>query len=316
MKIKRFAGMTVAVLAIGSSLALALDFPPKPHQLVNDNANMMTPEDRAALETELRAYNTKTSTQVAVLTVSSLDGMDVDEYANQLFHQWGIGKKGDDNGVLLLYAPTEKKVRIEVGYGLEGDLNDAKAGDIIRNVIHPLFESGNRSGSVVKGAEAVMADLGDTPYPSRVTQKGMGMNPFWIVACLVLSTLGLLVLMIVFRRRNNDAPAVESNDEYRDGEFERTYPHLRRDPSYSSAAERLRRYESESSSSGVDALAAGVAAASLEEDRPSSSKSSDDDSPSSTFSDPSPSSNDDSSPSPSFDFGGGDSGGGGASGDL
>jgi len=292
--------MTVAVLAIGSSLALALDFPPKPHQLVNDNANMMTPEDRAALETELRGYNTKTSNQVAVLTVSSLDGMDVDEYANQLFHQWGIGKKGDDNGVLLLYAPTEKKVRIEVGYGLEGDLNDAKAGDIIRNVIHPLFESGNRSGSVVKGAEAVMADLGDTPYPSRVTQKGMGMNPFWIVACLVLSTLGLLVLMIVFRRRNNDAPAVESNDEYSDGEFERTYPHLRR-------------YENDSSL-GVDALAAGVAASSLEEDRPSSSKSSDDDSSPSTFSDPSPSSNDDSSPS--VDFSGGDSGGAGASGEL
>jgi uncharacterized protein len=108
-------GITVAVLAVGSSLALATNFPPRSHQLVNDYANMMTPEDRAALETELRAYNTKTSNQVAVITVSSLDGMDIDEYTNELFHQWGIGKKGDDNGVLLLFAPTEKKVRIEVG---------------------------------------------------------------------------------------------------------------------------------------------------------------------------------------------------------
>jgi len=301
--------MTVAVIMVAPLMALATNFPPKPQQLVNDNANMMTAEDRAALEAELRAYNTKTSNEIAVLTVPSLDGLDVDDYANQLFHEWGVGKKGSDNGVLLLFAPTEKKVRIEVGYGLEGALNDARAGDIIRGVIHPLYESGNRSGSVVKGAEAVMIVLGDTPYPSRAAQTSSGDDSSLVVFLSCGAGFGLLILLIVviLRRRGNPASMVEEDNYHEDVGLEDDASYVRRgvipihertcprEQSYSHASQALRRRDDDDSSGSAAAFVAGAAIASSHED------------------DPSPSSDDGGS---SFDFGGGDSGGGGASGDL
>jgi uncharacterized membrane protein YgcG len=157
---------------------------------------------------------------------------------------------------------------------------------------------------VVKGAEAVMADLGDAPYPSRATHSAAGINPLWFVLCVAGVALVLLALALIFHRRRKDDLEVPENEDT----FEEDYPHLRR-------------HYDRDSSLGVEALAGAVAASLSDDDQnqESSSRSSDsDDEPSSSpsvFSDPEPSSSDDSSPS-SFVFGGGDSGGGGASGDL
>ena len=101
---------------------------PRPSGHVNDFAGVLTADDRAYLENFLRSVERDTTAEVVVVTVTSLDGMTIEEYANRLFADWGIGTKARDNGVLLLVAPAERQVRIEVGYGLEGSLPDGLAG--------------------------------------------------------------------------------------------------------------------------------------------------------------------------------------------
>jgi uncharacterized protein len=97
----------------------------------------------------------ETTAEVAVVTVTSLEGMTVDDYANRLFKQWGIGQKGKDNGVLILVAPGERQIRIEVGYGLEPVLPDGLAGNIIRNQALPEFRKGDFPGGIVATVESI-----------------------------------------------------------------------------------------------------------------------------------------------------------------
>src|SRR5688572_33269944 len=99
---------------------------PRPSGHVNDFAQVLTEDDRVYLENFLRSIERDTTAEVVVATVTSLDGMTIEEYANRLFADWGIGKRQRDNGVLLLVAPNDREVRIEVGYGLEGTIPDGR----------------------------------------------------------------------------------------------------------------------------------------------------------------------------------------------
>src|SRR6476660_7607280 len=110
---------------------------PKPHGYVNDFAGVIDAPTAAELERLIRETRAQTTAEMAVVTVKSLDGMSIEEYAVRLFAAWGIGKKEKDNGVLILVAPTERRIRIEVGYGLEEILPDARTGRIIREEILP-----------------------------------------------------------------------------------------------------------------------------------------------------------------------------------
>lgn len=110
---------------------------------VTDLASVLSPATEEELQARLAQVEAATTAEIAVATVPSLDGMSVEDYANRLFRQWGIGQEGKDNGVLILVAPTDRKVRIEVGYGLEGVLPDGLAGDIIRDQALPAFRDGN-----------------------------------------------------------------------------------------------------------------------------------------------------------------------------
>jgi uncharacterized protein len=126
-------GFFVAVLALvalcGASANAAF---PVPQKYVSDNAEVISAPVRQAINGTLRSLETDTTVEVAVVTVQSLDGMTVEDYANRLFKEWGIGKKGADNGVLVLVAPSERTMRVEVGYGLEPILPDGLAGEVIR----------------------------------------------------------------------------------------------------------------------------------------------------------------------------------------
>jgi len=115
---------------------------PRPDGYVNDFASVLADADEAYLENFLHTLERDTSAEVAVVTVPALDGMTIEEYANRLFADWGIGKTQQDNGVLLVVAVGERSVRIEVGYGLEGILPDGLAGEIIRTEIVPEFKAG------------------------------------------------------------------------------------------------------------------------------------------------------------------------------
>jgi uncharacterized protein len=128
---------------------------PSPQGPINDFAHVLDAATVSELTTFVAGVREQTTAEIAVVTVPSLDGMTVEEYAVKLFKAWGIGKKEKDNGVLILVAPTERKVRIEVGYGLEPVLPDGLAGEIIRNDVLPEFKAGRYTTGVLRGTRRV-----------------------------------------------------------------------------------------------------------------------------------------------------------------
>jgi uncharacterized protein len=154
--------MAVVVLCLLSTIAFAFDFPPLTGRVV-DQATVMTAENRGDLEAKLKALEDKSGIQLVVATVKSLQGSDVETYANELFRFWKLGEAQKNNGVLLLVAPAEHKVRIEVGYGLEGTLTDALSSVIIASAIVPRFKAGDFSGGIERGVDGIISVLsGDT----------------------------------------------------------------------------------------------------------------------------------------------------------
>lgn len=136
-----------------------------------DAAGVLDPATRARIDAKLAAQEAKATDQVVVATVPSLEGRSIEDYANRLFRAWQIGQARKNNGVLLLVAPAERKVRIEAGYGLEGILTDAVAGTIIRNAVIPAFRGGDMAGGIEKGTDAVIEILNLDPDEARVRAR-------------------------------------------------------------------------------------------------------------------------------------------------
>src|SRR6202166_4171362 len=138
--------------------AFALDFPPLTGRVV-DQAGVMSADSRNTVEAKLKDLEDKSGIQLVVATVKSLQGSDIETYANQLFRTWKLGQAQKNNGVLLLVAPAEHKVRIEVGYGLEGTLTDALSSVIIASAIVPRFKSNDFSGGIERGVDGIISVL-------------------------------------------------------------------------------------------------------------------------------------------------------------
>lgn len=159
-----------AFLLLAVSLAAQVKYP-EPSGFVNDFAGILSPQARSDMELKLRDYQRATSIEIAVATVPSLEGIDIDEYALKLFEKWGVGDKDKNNGILVLVAPNEREIKIEVGYGMEPDLTDGGAGDIIRNVFIPYFRNGQMAEGIVAGVSAIITHLKDTPFEARAEER-------------------------------------------------------------------------------------------------------------------------------------------------
>ena len=148
----------LALLAFGAAAAAEPSYPQLTGRVVDD-ADLLSAADIAELDTGLKALEDKSSDQVVVVTLPSLQGFTIEDFGYQLGRHWGIGTKEKDNGVLLIVAPNERKVRIEVGRGLEPLLTDAMSNVIINGAILPRFRSGDYAGGIkegVKGIELVL----------------------------------------------------------------------------------------------------------------------------------------------------------------
>jgi uncharacterized protein len=147
--------VAAVVLGFATLIAFALDYPALTGRVV-DQANVITAQSRSEIETKLKNLEDKSSIQLVVATVKSLQGSDIETYANGLFRFWKLGQAQKNNGVLLVVAPTEHKVRIEVGYGLEGTLTDALSSVIIASAIIPRFKAGDFSGGIERGVDGII----------------------------------------------------------------------------------------------------------------------------------------------------------------
>jgi uncharacterized protein len=147
----------LAALLISAAFA-ATNFPALTGRVVDD-AHILTPVATADLERKLADLEQKSQIQLVVATVPSLDGQEIEPYANALFRAWKLGEAKQNNGALLLIAPKERRMRIEVGYGLEGTLTDAVSSIIIANAIAPRFKAGDYSGGVTRGVDDIITAL-------------------------------------------------------------------------------------------------------------------------------------------------------------
>jgi uncharacterized protein len=155
---------------------------------VYDEVGVLSPGMAQRINQAIRQHEDSTSNQIGVLIISSLDGYPLEQYALEVAEAWGIGNKQKDNGVLLLFVIQDRKVRIEVGYGLEGSLTDAMSNRIIRNEIAPRFSAGDYDGGVAQAVVAIMRVIegeyiNDDPRPE---EKDVGSSLFTILIIIVL----------------------------------------------------------------------------------------------------------------------------------
>lgn len=168
---------------------------------VVDTANLLSEGGRRDLETRLRAYDASSGNQLVVVTVQSLDGYPIEYWGYQLGRHWGIGDKDKSTGALLIVDVGEHKLRIEVGYGLEGTLTDALSDDIIRNTISPRFKQGDYDGGVSAGVDAILAVLGGQAAEVRHQQHRDYSSTFILILFLVFMLLRVFTAGFFPRRR-------------------------------------------------------------------------------------------------------------------
>jgi uncharacterized protein len=154
--------VVLALTLLPAAASAAPTFPPLTGRVVDD-AHVLSAATVSDLTTKLAALETKTGRQVVVVTLPDLQGYEIEDYGYQLGRAWGIGQKGQDNGVLFIVVPTEHKVRIEVGYGLEPVLTDALSSNILQTQVLPKFRDGDVNGGVTAGTDAIIAQLTADP---------------------------------------------------------------------------------------------------------------------------------------------------------
>lgn len=180
-----FVGLLLAVCAAQA----ALTFPPLTGRVVDD-AHILSSDTQGKL-TELLAQEEKqTGNQIVVATLPSLQGTSIEQYGYQLGRAWGIGQKGKNNGAILVVVPSEHKVRIEVGYGLEGQLTDAQSRVIIDEFMRPAFRRGDYDSGVTAGTQAIIKVLGGVtlqPSDEEESDQGRGGGSFaWVPIVVIL----------------------------------------------------------------------------------------------------------------------------------
>ncbi len=212
---RRLAAFLALLLALVSQVARA-EIPARPDGPIADYANVLTASDKATLDARLRDYNRTTGRAIIVATVPSLDGEEIETYAQTMAETWGIGGAESQNGVLFLVAPTERKVRIATARGVDVRLTDIMSGRIIRDVVVPRFKAGDMSGGIVAGVDAIIRQLDMDPAQAKAIEDAQaaaerarqsdGGFPigalFWLVFVVLFFILPMLTRGRSRRRRS------------------------------------------------------------------------------------------------------------------
>lgn len=190
--LRRWAAVALVVaVAVSPAMpagAAAPKFPPLTGRVVDD-ARVLSQDTRARLSQMLEAFEGDTNRQVVVATIADLQDYPIDEYGYQLGRFWGIGAKGKNTGAILLVAPKDRQVRIEVGYGLEGELTDALSRRIIEQDILPQFRAGNFDAGVIDGTQSMLRALGwqgAGPAPQRTASSRQSTIGFFLPLAMFL----------------------------------------------------------------------------------------------------------------------------------
>jgi uncharacterized protein len=197
-------GAAAGILLWAGAALAAPTFPALTGRVV-DQAQMLSPQTEAALDGKLAALEAASGRQLVVVTLSSLQDLEIEEFGYQLGRAWGIGEAKADNGALLIVAPNERRVRVEVGYGLEPVLTDALSSTILQAQVLPRFRAGDMEGGVVAGTDAIIAQLALPPEEAearaRAAQATAAEAPEQDARTGLPVLLIILVLIFLFSRR-------------------------------------------------------------------------------------------------------------------
>ncbi len=189
-----FFGFLVAAMAVAQDFSMAdlIKNPPNPPKLVNDYTNTLTPDQRQALENKLVSLDDSTFTQIAVIIVPTLNGMDVADAALELGRSWGVGNKKTNSGVVLLIAKNDRKLNISPGYGLEGALTDVTASHIIQDIIRPNFRGEDYYRGIDEGTDAIIkAVKGEYSTPRTKLKRGLSGGKLLLIIIIVIIFLAM-----------------------------------------------------------------------------------------------------------------------------
>jgi len=194
MRVVALAASVVAgVAAAGNARANGTPIPAAPTQFVTDRAGFLSPGFAAELTRKLEDYERGTRHQLIVWIDRTLGGEPLEDWTAKAFKAWGIGRKEHNDGVALFIFSDDRKLRIEVGYGLEGNVPDARAGRIIQHDMVPRIRAGDRDGAVKAGVDSLIAAIGGEPEPERPAARASPLAPF-------LSIVFFILVFFVLRR--------------------------------------------------------------------------------------------------------------------
>jgi uncharacterized protein len=164
---------------------------------VVDQANVLSPSAEEQMASKLAELEARTSRQLVVVTIPSLQGLEIEDFGYKLGRAWGIGQQGDDNGALLIVAPNERRVRVEVGYGLEPVLTDALSNVILQKRVLPRFRDGDLQGGIIDGVDALIEQLTlpDDEAKRRVADAAPGAGEMVAIPAALLAMLAMWVIV-------------------------------------------------------------------------------------------------------------------------
>lgn len=186
--------LALIVLPLSGALAQSTPEFPELSGRVVDKAGILSPTTESQITQMLQAHEQGTTEQVVVVTLPDLQGYPIEDYGYQLGRHWGIGQKGEDNGALLIVAQKERKIRIEVGYGLEGRLTDAASATIINQIMTPAFKQGEFEQGIGKGVAAMVQVLGGEPLaaPNRAAEGTQEKPNLSLVSLFFMIIMGVI----------------------------------------------------------------------------------------------------------------------------
>src|SRR5690349_14225128 len=202
---KLWPGIRLATLLVGFVLVSAAflyaaetPIPPPPTRWVTDTANFMSPGAAGSLDSQLEGYERSTGHQLIVYIGQTTGDAPIEDWAVRAFQQWKVGRKGIDDGLVLFIMAADRKLRFEVGYGLEATVPDAIASRVINDVIVPRIQNGDPDGAVTSGMDAVMTVIGGGSLPAapRGAQRGRAPQSFTLGQLILFGIIGLIVLAV------------------------------------------------------------------------------------------------------------------------
>lgn len=183
------------LLLLTGLLVKAQNIPPRPNPptLVNDFAGILLKDEDERLEQKLVAYDDSTSTQIAIVTLKSVGDYDVSQVALKILRDWGIGRKGKNNGILILVSMEDRKIRIETGYGMEGAVPDAVANEIIAQIIKPAFREGQYYQGLDKAVDAIIkAAAGEYKGDPRQSRPGISPGAIFLLILVIVIIISII----------------------------------------------------------------------------------------------------------------------------